>query len=62
MTRDRTQNKKLQVQQALIDWRRSQVIKLIHKDRTLNEIAEILQVDRILLAEIINSLDIMRHM
>jgi hypothetical protein len=28
----------------------------------LNEIAEILQVDRILLAEIINSLDIMRHM
>jgi hypothetical protein len=62
LTRDRTQNKKLQVQHALIDWRRSQVIKLIHKGRTLNEIAEIQQVDRILLAEIINSLDIMRHM
>jgi hypothetical protein len=46
LTRSRAQNKNLQVQQTLIDWRRSQIIQLIHKGKTLNEIAEILQLDR----------------
>jgi IS30 family transposase len=46
LTRTRAQNKNLQVQQMLIDWRRSQIIQLIHKGKTLNEIAEILQLDR----------------
>ena len=46
LTRNRAQNKKLHVRQAIIDWRRSQVLQLVQKGKTLNEIAEILQVDR----------------
>jgi glyoxylase I family protein len=42
LTRTRAQNKRLQVQQALIDWRRSQVIQLIHEGKTLNEIERII--------------------
>jgi predicted transcriptional regulator len=46
LTRDRSQDRKLYAQKALIDWRRSQVIQLFQEGKTLNEIAEILKVDR----------------
>jgi transcription initiation factor TFIIIB Brf1 subunit/transcription initiation factor TFIIB len=46
LTRDRAQNDRSQVQQNLIDWRRSQVVQLLSKGKTLTQIAEILKVDR----------------
>ena len=46
MTRDRAQNDRSQVQQNLIDWRRSQVVQLLSKGKTLTQIAETLKVDR----------------
>jgi IS30 family transposase len=46
LTRDRAEDRKLQVQKALKDWRRSQVIQLVQEGKTLNQIAEMLKVDR----------------